>query len=47
MEPYRVDLNTEDLLDAIAERANATLLTLDRRLAQAHGPCGRIEVLGD
>ncbi len=32
---------------AIAERADATLLTLDRRLAQAHGPRCRIEVLGD
>ena len=31
---------------AIAERADATLLTLDRRLAQAHGPRCRIEVLG-
>ena len=32
---------------AIAERGDATLLTLDRRLAQAHGPRCRIEVLGD
>ena len=32
---------------AIAERANAPLLTLDRRLAEATGPRCRIEVLGD
>ncbi len=32
---------------AIAERADATLLTLDRRLARAPGPRCRIEVLGD
>ena len=32
---------------AIAERANATLLTLDRRLANAPGPRCRIEVMGD
>ncbi len=32
---------------AIAERANAALLTLDRRLANAPGPRCRIEVMGD
>lgn len=32
---------------AIAERADATLLTLDWRLAEATGPRCRIEVLGD
>jgi predicted nucleic acid-binding protein len=30
---------------AMAERANATLVTLDNRLASAHGPRCRIEVL--
>ncbi|KZS84746.1 type II toxin-antitoxin system VapC family toxin [Mycobacterium persicum] len=31
---------------ALAEAFDATLLTLDARLARAHGPCCRIEVLG-
>ena len=32
---------------AIAERADATLLTLDRKLAAAHGPRCRIELFRD
>lgn len=32
---------------AIAERANATLVTLDHKLAAAHGPRCHIEVLAD
>lgn len=32
---------------ALAEAFDATLLTLDARLARAHGPRCRIEVLGD
>jgi len=32
---------------ALAEAFDATLLTMDARLARAHGPACRIEVLGD
>jgi predicted nucleic acid-binding protein len=31
---------------ALAEAFDATLLTMDERLARAHGPSCRIEVLG-
>ncbi|MFZ4374480.1 MAG: VapC toxin family PIN domain ribonuclease, partial [Mycobacterium sp.] len=31
---------------ALAEAFDATLLTLDARLARAHGPACRIEVIG-
>jgi hypothetical protein len=34
------------LLVALAEAFDATLLTMDERLARAHGPTCRIDVLG-